>query len=164
MSADVTTTWKPVPTHVGYEVNEAGQIRGPRGRILRPMVMDTGHLYVQTHRPRKPRKLFVHRAVMFAFVGPPPTTGHEVRHLDGDPSNNALTNLRWGTRTENMQDKSLHGTEIYGEAKPDARLTLTQVLAIKADPRASRVVGQEYGVSHTAVLRIRRGERWRRAA
>lgn len=158
------TTWKPVPTHPGYNVNDAGQIRGPRGRVLRPMAMDSGHLYVLTHPPRLPRKLFVHRAVMFALVGPPPTPEHEVRHLDGDPTNNALTNLCWGTRAENMQDKSSHGTEIYGEAKHGARLTVKQVLAIKVDPRPSRVVGEEYGVSHTAVLRIRRGERWRRAA
>jgi hypothetical protein len=101
---------------------------------------------------------------MFAFIGPPPTTKHEVRHLDGNPGNNALSNLCWGTHTENMQDKSLHGTELFGEAKHDARLTEEQVRAIKRDPRASRVVGAEYGVSHTAVLRIRRGERWRRVA
>jgi HNH endonuclease len=155
--------WAPVPTHAGYAVTENGRIRGPR-RILRPMEGPLGHLYVLTPLPRRPRKLYVHRAVLLTFVGPPPTEEHEVRHLDGNPHNNDLSNLCWGTHTENMQDKQIHGTELFGEAKPGARLTLAQVLAIKADPRASRLVGAEYSVSHTTVLSIRRGTHWRRAA
>lgn len=162
--AETTNEWRAVPTHVGYEVNASGQISGPRGQILRPMQTKQGHLYVLTPLPRRPRKLFVHRAVVLAFIGPPPTPEHEVRHLDGNPTNNILPNLCWGTRAENMQDKALHGTELFGEAKPDARLTEEQVRAIKHDARPSRVIGAEYGVSHTAVLRIRRGERWRRVA
>jgi hypothetical protein len=135
----------------------------------------SGHLYVLTPLPRRPRKLFVHRAVLLAFAGPP-EPGQEARHLDGNPANNhwapgnseeetraAGGNLFWGTRLENMRDKARHGTEVYGEAKPDARLTVADVIAIRNDERASRVVGADYGVSHTAILRIRRGERWRAA-
>lgn len=167
-------SWRPVPAHSGYFVTAAGDIRGPR-KILRPMRAESGHLYVLTPLPRRPRKLFVHRAVLLAFAGPP-KPGQEVRHLDGNPANNrwapgsseeevraAGGNLFWGTRLENSRDKTLHGTECRGEDKPDARLTEVQVLAIRDDPRASRVVGAEYGVSHTAILRIRRGDRWRAA-
>ena len=140
----------------------AGDIRGPR-KILRPMRTKSGHLYVLTPLPRRPRKLFVHRAVMLAFIGPPPSADHEVRHLDGNPEHNALTNLRWGTRLENSHDKTLHGTEPHGEGK-QPHVDQGEVLVIRDEPRASRIVGAEYGVSHTAVLRIRRGERWRAVA
>lgn len=68
---------------------------------------------------------------------------------------------RGGTRAENMRDKAAHGTERYGEDKPNHRITTEQARAIRVDPRPSRVVGREYGISHTAVLRIRRGDRWR---
>lgn len=156
--------WTEVPTHPGYAANASGQVRGPRGRVLRPMRMDSGHLYVITPKPRSPRKLFVHRAVLLAFVGPPAVPSMEGRHLDGNPSNNALTNLAWGTRLENAQDRGRHGAECFGEAKPSARLTENQIQPIRDDPRPSRVVGEAYGISHTAVLRIRRGDRWRRAA
>jgi hypothetical protein len=155
--------WNPIPTHPGYSASTCGEIRGPRGKILKPMRADSGHLYVLTPRPRSPRKLFVHRAVLLAHVGPPPSPAHEGRHGDGNPENNALTNLCWGTRLENMHDKARHGTELHGEAKPAARLTVAKVRAIRNDRRPARVVGAEYGVSHTAILRIRRGERWRAA-
>jgi hypothetical protein len=152
---DTAIDWTDVPGHPGYRVTSAGALRGPRS-VLRPMVMPTGHQYVITGARRK---LWVHHAVLLAFVGPRPV-GQECRHLDGNPANNSLQNLRWGTRLENSHDKQRHGTELRGEAKPDARLTVAQVRAIRLDTRAARTVGREYGVSHTAVLRIRRGERW----
>jgi hypothetical protein len=156
-------TWNPVPTHPGYSASIFGDVRGPRGKNLKPMRTKSGHLYVLTPRPRNPRKLFVHRAVLLAHVGPPPSPEQEGRHGDGNPENNAIANLCWGTRLENMQDKARHGTEPHGEAKPGARLTAADIPAIRSDKRAARTVGAEYGVSHTAILRIRRGERWRAA-
>lgn len=155
--------WRPVPTHEGYWANENGEILGPGGSILKPMRQPkSGHLYVLTPRPRSPRKLFVHRAVLLAFIGPP-APGEEACHGDDDPSNNALANLRWDTRLANVHDKARNGRIPCGESKPGARLTTADVLAIRRDARPSRAVGRDYGVSHTAVLRIRRGERWRAA-
>jgi hypothetical protein len=52
---------------------------------------------------------FVHRLVLAAFVGPCPE-GMEVRHLDGNPANTRLANLRYGTHSENELDKVRHGT------------------------------------------------------
>ena len=49
----------------------------------------------------------VHRLVLEAFVGPMPEA-METRHLDGNPANNCLDNLRYGTRAENEADKRLH--------------------------------------------------------
>jgi hypothetical protein len=42
----------------------------------------------------------VHVAVQLAFAGPP-----EVRHLNGDRLDCRPSNLRWGSRVENEQDK-----------------------------------------------------------
>jgi hypothetical protein len=54
----------------------------------------------------------VHRLVLEAFIGPLPD-GMEVRHLDDDPNNNHLTNLVYGTRSENMHDRVSNGTHHY---------------------------------------------------
>jgi hypothetical protein len=51
----------------------------------------------------------VHQLVLRAFVGPP-EPGHIGRHLDGDPTNNALINLAWGTHSDNTKDSLGHGT------------------------------------------------------
>lgn len=39
-----------------------------------------------------------------------------------------------------------------------------EIAAIRRDPRTSRVIAAEYGVSHSTIQRIKRGERWRDAA
>jgi prophage tail gpP-like protein len=43
--------------------------------------------------------------------GDPPEGCDQVRHLDNDPSNNTVENLRWGTRDENMADRVAHARE-----------------------------------------------------
>ena len=51
----------------------------------------------------------VHRLVLLAFVGRPSRKGMVARHKDGDPANNRLGNLAWGTAQENWQDRKQHG-------------------------------------------------------
>lgn len=70
-----------------------------------------------------------------------PTIGTQCRHLDGNPQNNYLSNLKWGTRSENQQDSTKHGTKYYhfqkghsvniGTNNPRARLTEDEVKQIK---------------------------------
>jgi hypothetical protein len=59
--------------------------------------------------PRKPRTRHVHALILETFVGPKPSN-KECRHLDGDNTNNALSNLCWGTPQENHADAVRHGT------------------------------------------------------
>ena len=150
--------WRPVPGMAAY-ASDHGRVRGPSGLPLKPYVALSGHLHVLIRR----RKLRVHHAVLLAF-GVARPAGAVCRHLDDDPTNNRLENLCWGTHRDNAADAIRNDRLLHGEAKPGARLTVGQVLLIRADPRPSREVGAEYGVSHTAVLRIRRSERWRRVA
>ena len=117
--------WKPVPGYEGcYEVSDRGSVRSLdrvardgkrlRGQAIAPWQMPSGHLRVGLTRNGIKRTLKVHRLVLLAFVGPPPT-GMEVLHRDGDPTNNTLENLRWGTKSENSRDQLAHGT--HAEAR-----------------------------------------------
>lgn len=65
----------------------------------------------------------VHRLICAAFHGEPPSETHQVRHLDGDRSNNHPSNLAWGTQEENWQDRKAHGRGCLGEKHPMARFT-----------------------------------------
>lgn len=56
----------------------------------------------------------VHRLVLEAFIGPCPP-GMEACHNDGNPRNNALSNLRWDTSENNSADKIRHGRANRGE-------------------------------------------------
>lgn len=55
------------------------------------------------------RFMFVHRLVLETFVGPCPP-GMEALHRNGNPSDNSLSNLHWGTKIENAADMLRHGT------------------------------------------------------
>lgn len=50
----------------------------------------------------------VHQLVLEAFVGPRPP-GALTRHINDDGMDNRLTNLRWGTTRENVEDAFLNG-------------------------------------------------------
>lgn len=53
-------------------------------------------------------RIRVHAVVLNAFVGPRPD-GMVCRHLDDDKTNNALSNLCWGTPRENQLDVVRNG-------------------------------------------------------
>lgn len=119
--------WKPIPGYEGrYEVSDLGHVRslpqitsdGRRlgSRVLRGRPQSSGHLSVPLTLDGTCRNALVHRLVLIAFVGPPPLGMHAL-HFDGDPANNRLSNLRWGTPTENSLDAVKHGVH------PQARKT-----------------------------------------
>lgn len=107
-------TWLPVPGYESfYEVSDAGQVRSlprPRtaGGVLRQMRIKGDYRQVTFCRDGKQKNFLVHVAVAAAFHGPRPA-GLVIRHLDGDPSNNSATNLRYGTDVENARDLIRHG-------------------------------------------------------
>lgn len=71
------------------------------------------HVYLTRNSKKMTAK--VHQLVLEAFVGPRPE-GMVTRHLNGDPSDNRLTNLAWGTHAENNADTVQHGTHKYAAA------------------------------------------------
>lgn len=111
----MTERWLPVPEYEGlYEVSDLGRVRsvgvrrGKSGKVLTP---HTGKHDVKVCLScRGQRRTYrMHTLVLVAFVGPRPP-GLEACHLDGDCTNNRLSNLRWDTHLANEQDKSRHGT------------------------------------------------------
>lgn len=73
-----------------------------------------GYLVRGTHK--------VHRLVLLAFVGPARSKSHVCRHLDGNPANNTLSNLAWGTQQQNWDDRRRHGTDLVGRKHSPATL------------------------------------------
>ena len=60
------------------------------------------------------RHHYVHTLVAQAFIGERPSPEHEVLHNDGDPWNNSVSNLRYGTTRENAQDRERHRRQRLG--------------------------------------------------
>ena len=128
------------------------------GRVLRPGTRDSGHQVVILGRGNTRQ---VHALVLTAFVGPCPV-GEECLHGYGDPANNRLGNLRWGTRLENVADTYRHGTRRHGETHPGAKLSDAQVLAIRQAVvgRSFAEVAREFGICGGTVRQIALRETW----
>jgi hypothetical protein len=127
--------------------------------ILKPQVRPDGYLEVGLHAKGKQRAYKVHKLVAAAFIGPCPD-GQQCCHSDGNPANNAVSNLRYDTPAGNNADKLLHGTSNRGVRHSRNKLTEAQVLCIRADTRSQRIVAAEYGIHWVTVSAIRLRKKW----
>lgn len=105
---------KPIPGYEGiYEVSDDGRIwslwregaRGPRANNRLPTELKqytdkSGYKSVALCRDGKPTRVSVHSIVALAFIGERGSL--VVDHIDDNPSNNALTNLRLISHSLNL--------------------------------------------------------------
>lgn len=161
---------RAVPDMPGYFVDPRGAVYSTRYRSgplcrLHGVEMHGGHIGVAVYvpGPRYARRVAVHRMVLSAFVGPPPTPGHCCRHLNGVPSDNRVENLAWGTHAENAADKIAHGTVPRGERHPCAKLTDGEVVRLRERVAAGETLtamAAHYGIDSKSAYSIAYGRTW----
>ena len=161
--------WRDIPGYEGkYQASSLGRIRSLnfsvrgichftgrefqrtiQGRILRPSeYCKTSHVSVVlghgTHG------VPVHQLVAHTFLGECPA-GKEVLHNNGNPKDNRVENLRYGTRTENILD-------VYKEGGRWRKLSVEDVYDIRfrflCGYRGSEIA-KLYGVSQITVSNIK---------
>ena len=168
--------WRAVVGWEGlYEVSDQGRVRSlPRvtlrfskgrrqqipfkGRILSPALCN-GYPRVCLKSGAVESKRYVHDLVCRAFIGEP-QAGQEVAHTDGGRTNPAANNLRWATRLENVHDKVIHGTQLWGEGMHNAKLTVGRVRFMRGSALTTRAIAKMFDVSETAISLARRGKTW----
>ena len=173
--------WKDVPGFDGiYEVSDAGDFRVKdrlvekysnfakcivkqkyKARILNGTPDKDGYLRVHVGVRKKKFTLGIATAVLLSFVGPPPDEGMECCHENGNPADNRLSNLRWGTHHSNNQDRVRQGTYSKGVDHPMSLLTENVVIAIYASKEKGSVIAATLNISQTTVSRIRLKKGWR---
>ncbi len=183
---------KPIPNYPGYFASRDGRIwttyvksRRLNGTFefkigtvptpINPRNLSCGHLQAPICRNRKHAFPLVHRLILETFVGPCPS-GMECRHLDGNPENNALENLRWGIRKENAGDFHRHNgawagiavTDKRGEKHPQAKLTDDDVrnMRILYETKGIRQVdlAAQFGIKQATVSKILLRQSWSHVA
>lgn len=162
--------WRDIPGYEGkYQASTYGRIRSLdriiteksklgkpftrklKGRILRGAGSKRDpHLYVVLGHGAQGSP--IHQLVAHTFLGPQPPNS-DVRHLDGNPLNNCIKNLAYGSRAENILD-------VLRIGRAWRKLTYSQVQEIynrlsKGETGAS--LAREYGVSDTIICAIRKG-------
>jgi hypothetical protein len=123
---------------------------------------DGGYRRVRLRVDGRNRVYKVHHLVLLTFVGPAPK-GCWGLHGDGNPSNNTLGNLRWGTPLENANDREKHGTHVAGSKKGNAKLTKTDVVIVFSlrDMGCSHShIAGVMGVDRSVISRVLGGKRY----
>lgn len=108
---------------------------------------------------------YIHRLAWTTWRGPIPE-GLQVRHLDGDPRNNAIYNLAVGTQADNEDDKDRHGTRPKGAGHSNSKLTeplvkKARALWIAGTPLDEVVALLDIPVSRGSVHSAVIGKTWR---
>lgn len=99
--------WKPIEGYEGlYEVSNLGRVKSlwyGKERMLKMGKDKLGYLRVFLCNNNKGKNFLIHRLVAKAFI-PNPDNKPFIDHIDTNPSNNRIENLRWCTHKENCNN------------------------------------------------------------
>lgn len=146
-------SFKEIPGHPSYLISPTGEVWSLKtNRLLTPSPTAKGYLVVSPDGVKK----YVHALVLETFVGPRPP-GYECRHLDGMKTNNAVTNLAWGTQEDNRGDHIRLGVTV-GMPKRFGPEVRARVRAMRQQGFTFQAIAAATGVSLGTAFYITRGE------
>jgi hypothetical protein len=148
---NVKSLSRTLKTSLGYAVKKE--------KLLKKIIASTGYEVVNLSKNNVKRQQLVHRLVLLSFVGVP-TIPMQACHGNGVRNDNRLENLRWGDAKDNSKDRKAHGTHIFGEDSPNAKLSEVQAFEIKSSKKPVRELSRNYGVSRAAIKAIKTNKNW----
>lgn len=157
--------WKEVnPDYIVSSDGRVGSRKYGRLRFLRQSPV-RGYLQVAICFGGVEKRMPVHRLVAEAFLGPRPTTKHQVNHKNGVKADNRDVNLEWTTSKQNIRHSFdvLGNKAARGEKHGKAKLTEPKVREIRKLYLAGetlRSIAASFGVTHQSVNCILKGKSW----
>lgn len=165
---------KAIPGYEGYYATEDGRIYSTkRGlRELNGSVTTDGYRRVTFGRSNS---AFIHRLIALAFIENV-NNYPQVNHIDGDKSNNKVSNLEWCTAKQNVQHAhriGLVGSRVgirkpgsgaRGEANKLAVLTTEDIRVIRTFPQyhgCQTHLAQRFKVRQGTISAIRNNKTWK---
>ena len=102
--------WKPIKGFEDkYYISNKGNVlaknyeRSGKSKLLKPTLSTTGYLKVELWTGTKRKIYKLHRLIAEAFI-PNPQNKQFIGHINTIKTDNRIENLRWVTRSENMNN------------------------------------------------------------
>ena len=92
-----------------YTIYRDGKVFNTKfDRFLNPCLRKDGYLQVCLSKNGKAKSFGLHQLLALAYI-PNPENKPTVDHIDINPSNNNLSNLRWATQSEQLENQNAYG-------------------------------------------------------
>lgn len=171
--------WKDIPGFENfYEVSNLGKVRGKtrsvikiyddlrtikqtyKARVLNGHKNKEGYTYFALSNNGKIYRYCIATLILTAFVGPRPQD-KEACHNDGNNQNDTLSNLRWDTHQNNVNDRILHGTYKNGQDHHMAKLTEEKARDIFFSSDRGVDIARKYDIAPATVSAIKKKRIWK---
>jgi len=151
--------WKPTFIDPKYLVSNLGRGKSPKGQILRTPPNVQGYSQVTIRY-----NVSVSILVCTAFHGSKPFEGACALHRNDNKLDNTETNLYWGTKQDNIDDRKRNGISCGGGIYGNNKLDWPQVREIRARVKAGELpsrIYNEYEVTDVTIYNIVNNKAWR---
>jgi len=90
-----------------YLIYDDGRVYSKKRKtFLKPQELKQGYKYNMLYKNGKQKNISIHRLVALHYI-PNPNNKPQVDHIDRNTQNNDVSNLRWVTREEQMNNRSI---------------------------------------------------------
>ncbi|MDF2449089.1 MAG: hypothetical protein K0R26_1593 [Bacteroidota bacterium] len=181
MAANDKEIWKPVvhikdKTSKKYAVSSKARLasydKNIEERYILKQHLNGGFPMVTIHVKDKTKALFAHHAVAYSFLKKPGPKYKYVLHIDHNKANNLPSNLKWGTKEEQIEHSkkspyvlAAAAHKVYSGAT-SKKLNEKKVTQLKTEiwnPKRKltfKQLAEKYGIAEMNLYRIKKGELW----
>jgi len=130
------------------------------GVVVQQVHKKSGRVYFNVSFMGVRKSVLTNRVVALRFY-PNPNNLPQVNHKDGDKENNVKDNLEWASGSEN--EKHAHRTGLKsgrGTANANSKLTVDDVLTIRASADPDTALAERFGVSRSTITNVIKRKTW----
>lgn len=143
------SNWRVIPPYDNYSVNDKGEIFSHKTHRLIPSRKNKqGHNTVTLTKNKKRKRLRVDRIVLTCFTSFNYNDPYEIIHLDGDNSNDFISNLISNKPTNERRNSKLSESQVK---------EITEKLKLGY---SSRKLAKDYPCSFVTIENINKGKSW----
>jgi len=148
---------KSIINYPNYEIDNNGIIYNKYGNQISPCKNNKGYLRVSLSHNTIKKSFLIHRLVAIHFI-PNLNNYDQVNHIDGNKTNNSITNLEWCSASDNIKHSFKIGKSNYkGENNGRCKISNIVISQIKDDFKQGlkrKELSLKYNISYSHIVSI----------